>query len=128
MILEVFIVFLTICFVLIFLGFYTDIKVTALIGFVGLFLLGLVLQAGNVTAQDSFVTANTYMCSACVGNSIPALAGENSTALLTSTTITINYVALTDATTMWLGRWLAFAGALGFILTIVSNTNNGAKK
>jgi len=127
MILEVFMCFIIICFIMIFLGFYTQIKVVSLIAFVGIFLLGLVLQGGLVEAQSSFTTSNTYMCSACNGYSIPALAGDNSTALLTSTSISINYTPINDTTTLWLGRWLAFAGALGFILTIISNSGKGAK-
>lgn len=102
MILEVFIAFVIICFVLIFIGFYTQIRVVALIGFTGLFLLGLVLQAGSVTAQNG--------------------------ATISPTSVTYNYSSLDDATTLWLGRWLAFAGALGFILTITSNKDSRINK
>ena len=102
MILEVFIIFLVICFVLIFLGFYTDIKVIALIGFVGLFLLGLSLQSSNLVVQSGLNVSVTQ--------------------------VLYNYDVVNDTFTLWLGRWLAFAGALGFILTIISNKKSDVKK
>jgi hypothetical protein len=105
MILEVFITFIVICFVLIFLGFYTQIKVTALVGFIGLFLIGLMLQASSVTSQNGLTETVT-------GN---------------VTVTTYNYTSLNDSTTLWLGRWLAISSALGFILTIISNKNTEAK-
>lgn len=189
MIIEVFGLFLLVCFILIFLGFYTQIKVIALISFVGIFLLGLVLQGGHVNYVYGATQTNSYMCTicntpstnvtSCVGTpdncidhasiGICTLYGgcswngtdcigtpftcdtyavredcilngceyestfTNGTAginasVVASSTISYNNTSITDTTSKWLGRWLAFAGALGFILTIISNKNSDVKK
>lgn len=99
MIFELFIAFLIVCFILIFIGYYTQIKVMSLIGCTGIFLLGLILQASVVTYQTS----------------------TNITDIGATTVVTPIYSTINDDTSLWLGRWLAFAGALGFVLIIVSN-------
>lgn len=100
MIFELFITFIIICFLLIFIGYYTDIKVMSLIGCTGIFLLGLILQASTVTYQTS----------------------TNITEVGSTTIVTPIYSTIDDTVSLWLGRWLAFAGGLGFILVIASNS------
>lgn len=71
MILTVFIVFLAIAIILIFLGFYTDIRATALVGFVTLFLLGVLLASGQVYVGDGFTEINHLACGECNGSRVP---------------------------------------------------------
>lgn len=123
MILELFGFFILMCFILIYLGFYTDIKVIALLGFSGLFLLGMLLQGGTIDAKSGSTETYTYMCLDCIGNSMPEQLGN--TSVIATTTSTNNYTAITDNTSKWLGRWLAIISILAFILVIISN--KGAK-
>lgn len=68
---ELFILFLAISFILIFLGFYSNIKALALVGLVGLFLLGMLLQSGHVTQSNGYIEINHPACSECGGDRIP---------------------------------------------------------
>lgn len=123
MIFELFISFTILSCVLIFLGYYVtpSIKVLAVLGFATLFFLGLLLQFNGVSVRTGQTDAYTYMCQACVGNSIPALAGNDSTSDLSSTITSFNYDVIDDSTSVWIGRWLSIVSALGVALVFSSN-------
>lgn len=105
MILEAYITLLALSLILIGLGYFVDIKLLSMIGCMGLFFLGLVLTGNSVTYKSGQLENYTL--------------DVNSTVTAVSTTF--SYSTLSDTTTAWFGRYLAFAGALSFALVLISS-------
>lgn len=105
MILDLFIVLMALCVILVILGFWIDIKVLSLIGVFGMFLLSLLLQGGTITYEN----------------------GINITTVGLTDVVTYNMEYINDSTSIWIGRYLAFASAVGFILVIISNRSGATK-
>lgn len=104
---------------MIFIGYYTDIKILAVLGFATIFLLGLTLNLSGLTYKSGSTESYSYMCMSCNGNSMPDLIGNNT--VLTSVTTVDDYTALTDQASLWIGRWLMIVAVLGAILVFTSN-------
>jgi hypothetical protein len=119
MIFELFISLILCSCIFIFIGYYTDIKILAVLGFATFFFLGLLLQFNGVTIRNGSTDAYTYLCYSCTGDSVPSLAGNTST--ISSIITSYNYDTINDSTSVWIGRWLSIVSALGVALVLASN-------
>lgn len=65
MIFELFIAFIFLALAFIFIGYYTDIKVLALLGFTTIFLLGLTINLSGLTYKTGETMNYSYICTIC---------------------------------------------------------------
>ena len=107
MILELFVIFLVISFVLITIGLIKqEESAQALVGFFFLFLLGLVLINNNLEYKTGEVTTidNTF-------------SGGNLTNSMEN--VTYSYTPYNDSNTHNFGYWLSIAAVIGFALVMI---------
>ena len=106
MILELYFMFIALCFAMIFIGFSFDVRVFATVGFSFLFILGGLLGSGTITS----------------------FSGETITTTGNTSVEVRDYSNINDATSLWIGRMLAIVGALGFALSLMYGSGADDKK
>lgn len=108
MILNIFIVLLSICAFLMVFGYYSKIRMFAMVGLVILFLLGSWIILYNFSGKDSF--------------GLQYRSGTNITIVDASyTSITYDYVTYNDNTTFWVGFLLSIIGLSGMFLVLMND-------
>ncbi|MGV8169231.1 MAG: hypothetical protein ACP5N3_04210 [Candidatus Nanoarchaeia archaeon] len=119
MLLEWFIVLLSLCIALIVISYIFKIPPLAVGGFTLLFLLGNIVMFSNLDVKSGY---NEYELAPCNSTCTEIRAGGNvSSFLVTNTTITFNYSPIVDEEIIGiglnhlLGFFLALIGVFGFI-------------
>ena len=107
MILEIFILLLCICAFLMVFGYYSKIRMFAMVGLIILFLLGAWIILYNYTGKDSY-----------------GLQYQSGTTVVqngTITTVTPTYVTYNDNTTFWVGFLLSIIGMTGMFIVFMND-------
>lgn len=108
MILTIFVLLLCICAGLMFYGYYSKIRMFAMVGLIILFLLGAWIILYNYTGKDSL--------------GLQYKIGTNITQVdATHTTITYIYETYSDATAYWVGYLLSLVGLFGMFLVLLND-------
>ena len=132
MILELFIVLITVAIILIALGYYMDMSELSVVGFVFLFILSsFVLLPGRLQYKVGETIENHPACMSCNNITFYYTNPETNRTTLTShttnetisyiasSTITNNYTSFNDSTTHYIGYFLTIISALGMIFVII---------
>jgi hypothetical protein len=101
MLLLVFGILAGISLVVVALGFLVDIPFYSAIGFFFLFLLGLSLQGGGVTASNQSTHTYSYLTNSSLISTIQIFDTET---------------PISDENSIWIGRFLSFASGFAMIL------------
>ena len=117
MLVSIYLSLLGLALILVIAGYYVNIKVLALVGTIALFFLGLVMSAGTITYKVGYNITEPCNCSL----------DQDAGYYLKTTQVVDTYAELNDGTSGWFGKYLAFAGALAFVLVIISNRGRGAR-
>jgi hypothetical protein len=98
MILEIFALLVAIAFVLVYFGYYSDLRVYSIVGFVFLFIL------------SAWVLLSSFMSIQFATSGLQYYSGSNITVVGSSTIVSDMYSTYNDTTTFW----------VGFILSLIS--------
>lgn len=107
MILSIFIMLLAIVAFLMLFGYYSKIRMFAMVGLVILFLLGSWIILYNFSGKDSY--------------GLQYKIGSNITTVGSSSIITYNYTTYADNTTFWVGFLLSIIGMSGMFLVLMND-------
>jgi hypothetical protein len=106
MMLSLFIIFLVLAFVLVWLGYFIDIRAISVVGFVFLFIL-------------SF-TINPSISSLYGGKGLELESNRTAVTSGDTTVTTYNYITYSDSTTIFFGYLLGIIGAVCFWLVLAN--------
>lgn len=107
MIMSIFVMLLCVCAFLMFYGYYSKIRMFAMVGLVILFLLGSWIILYNYTGYDSYGLQYQY--------------GTNITVSGSNTIVNPIYVTYSDNTTFWVGFLLSIIGLSGMFLVLLND-------